>query len=154
MLRQIFTFTLVGPDVPLQPRLCIRIILWLWYSQSRHQHPYPHNATSVSPNSVTPQAKHANKFVTAFLHVQEVTARRYFYGPIWPLMEIFGDKPRKSMEIVRAHLDPIIEEAVSKKAKDAKNVMNEGEESSIVEGETLIDHLVRLSSGERPLKLS
>ncbi|KAG5727413.1 Cytochrome P450 52E1 [Termitomyces sp. T112] len=109
--------------------------------------PYPHNATSVPSNSVTSQAKHANEFAAAFLQVQEVIARRFLHGSIWPLMEIFEDKTKKSMEIVRAYLDPIIKEAVVKNANNAKNVLKgEGTESYVDEGETLIDHLVRLSS--------
>ncbi|KAG5339747.1 hypothetical protein C0989_003864 [Termitomyces sp. Mn162] len=113
--------------------------------------PYPLNATSVPPNSVTPQTKRANEFAAAFLQVQEVISRRFLYGSIWPLMEIFEDKTKKSMEIVRAYLDPIIKEAVVKNANNAKNVLKgEGTESYVDEGETLIDHLVRLSSAMYP----
>ncbi|KAG6876168.1 hypothetical protein C0993_005186, partial [Termitomyces sp. T159_Od127] len=108
--------------------------------------PYPHDAVHVPPNYVTPQAHSASEFANAFLQVQEIIARRNLYGWIWPLMEIFEEKTKKPMEIVRAFLDPIIKEALIKNANKPKDKSKE-EECHVEEGETLIDHLVRLSSG-------
>lgn len=110
--------------------------------------PYPHNATRVPANSVTPQAQSATEFAVAFLQVQEIIARRNLYGWIWPLTETFEEKTKKPMEVVRAFLDPIIKEAIIKNANIPKDASKEeATESHIEEGETLIDHLVRLSSG-------
>ncbi|KAG6888060.1 hypothetical protein C0992_009751 [Termitomyces sp. T32_za158] len=110
--------------------------------------PYPHNAAHVPPNSVSPQAQYASEFAVAFLQVQEIVAVRNLYGWIWPLTEIIEDKTKKPMEIVRAFLDPIIKEALIKNANAPKDASKEDEtESHVEEGETLIDHLVRLSSG-------
>ncbi|KAG6819311.1 hypothetical protein H0H93_013137 [Arthromyces matolae] len=111
--------------------------------------PYPHNATYVPPDSSTVQAKRANAFASAFLQSQEIIASRERYGWIWPLTEIFEDKTKKPMEIVRAYLDPIIQEAIEKNSANAatKPVADEKGEAHLGEGETLIDHLVRLSSG-------
>ncbi|KAG6861395.1 hypothetical protein C0995_000524 [Termitomyces sp. Mi166 len=109
--------------------------------------PYPHNAIHVPTNLISPQAKLANDFAAAFSQVQEMIACRDLYGWIWPLTEIFEDKTKKPMTIVRAYLDPIIKEAVAKNAHIRKNGLKEEEsESHVEEGETLIDHLVRLSS--------
>ncbi|KAH0579505.1 hypothetical protein H2248_002361 [Termitomyces sp. 'cryptogamus'] len=107
--------------------------------------PYPHNATYVPPDSATPQAKRANEFATAFAQAQEVISSRERYGWIWPMMEIFEDRTKKPMETVRAYLDPIIQDAIVKNA-NAPKTGSEKSESHVEEGETLIDHLVRLSS--------
>ncbi|KAG6877397.1 hypothetical protein C0992_010040 [Termitomyces sp. T32_za158] len=112
--------------------------------------PYPHNAAHVPPNSVSPQAQNASEFAVAFLQVQEIIARRNLYGWMWPLTEIIEDKTKKPMEIVRAFLDPIIKEALVKNANVPQDASKEEEtESHVEEGETLIDHLVRLSSAGR-----
>lgn len=108
--------------------------------------PYPHNATYVAPSSATPQEKRANEFATAFAQAQEVIASRERYGWIWPLTEMFEDKTKKPMEIVRAYLDPIIQDAIAKNNATLKKNLKETE-SRVEEGETLIDHLVNISSG-------
>ncbi|KAG6883821.1 hypothetical protein C0992_007694, partial [Termitomyces sp. T32_za158] len=104
--------------------------------------PYPHNNFHVPPNSVSPQAHAANEFAAAFLQVQEAIARRNLYGWIWPLMEIFEDKTKKPMKIVRDFLNPIIKEALFRNANVPKDASKEEEtESHVEEGETLIGHL-------------
>ncbi|KAG6885432.1 hypothetical protein C0993_001749 [Termitomyces sp. T159_Od127] len=110
--------------------------------------PYPHNATYVPPNSAIPQAKRANEFATAFAQAQEVISSRERYGWIWPLTEIFEDKTKKPMKIVRAYLDPIIQDAIAKNNAAPKNESKEKSESHVEEGETLIDHLINITSGE------
>ncbi|KAG6826535.1 hypothetical protein H0H92_015433 [Tricholoma furcatifolium] len=109
--------------------------------------PYPHNAGYISPESSTPRSRHANEFAAAFLQAQEIISSRERYGWIWPLTEIFEDKTRKPMEIVRAYLDPLIQDAIAKKNVTSHKKTNTAAESHVQEGETLIDHLVSLSSG-------
>ncbi|RDB18325.1 hypothetical protein Hypma_000510 [Hypsizygus marmoreus] len=109
--------------------------------------PYPHNASYVPPESKTPQAARADQFARAFLESQEVISSRERYGWIWPLAEIWGDKTKEPMKIVNAYLDPIIQEAIEKQKAAAKTEQFEKKaESNVTDGETLIDHLVRLSS--------
>ncbi|KAG6915766.1 hypothetical protein DXG01_009971 [Tephrocybe rancida] len=109
--------------------------------------PYPHNASYVPPEAATPQSNRANKFAAAFLEAQEVISSRERYGWIWPLTEILEDKTKKPMSIVRAYLDPIIQEAMAKKSAAPKSDSEEKQtESHVEEGATLIDHLVSLSS--------
>ncbi|KAG6893471.1 hypothetical protein C0992_009845, partial [Termitomyces sp. T32_za158] len=110
--------------------------------------PYPHNATYVPPNSATPQAKRANEFAAAFAQAQEVISSRERYGWIWPLTEIIEDKTKKPMEIVRAYLDPIIQDAIAKSNVASKSELKEKSELHVEEGDTLIGHLVNMSSGE------
>ncbi|KAF8060193.1 cytochrome P450 monooxygenase pc-1 [Lyophyllum atratum] len=107
--------------------------------------PYPHNASYVPPESNSPQAKRANEFAHAFLEAQEVLSSRLRYGWIWPLAEIWEDKTKKPMKIVNAYLDPIIQEAITKKDAAPRSAERKIE-SHVEDGETLIDHLVSLSS--------
>ncbi|KAG5653247.1 hypothetical protein H0H81_001504 [Sphagnurus paluster] len=106
--------------------------------------PYPHNASYVPPDSSTPQANRANDFARAFLEAQEIIASRERFGWIWPLTEIMGDKTKEPMKIVNDYLDPIIQEAITK--NKVKPISDEKKE--VEDGETLIDHLVRQSSGK------
>ncbi|KAG6864002.1 hypothetical protein C0991_001164 [Blastosporella zonata] len=110
--------------------------------------PYPYNASYKPVESVTPQAARANQFAAAFSEAQEAISSRERFGWIWPLAEIFEDKTKKPMAIVRAYLDPIIQDAMAKKAAAHTSGSEEkaAEAAHVEEGETLIDHLVNLSS--------
>ncbi|KAG6852513.1 hypothetical protein C0991_011297 [Blastosporella zonata] len=118
--------------------------------------PYPY-ASYVPVESVTPQATRANQFAAAFSEDQEAISSRARFGWIWPLAEIFEeifeDKTKKPMAIVRAYLDPIIQDAMAKKAAADTSGSEEkaAEAAHVEEGGTLIDDLVNLSSGESPL---
>ncbi|KAF8055213.1 cytochrome P450 monooxygenase pc-1 [Lyophyllum atratum] len=112
--------------------------------------PYPHNASFIPPESKTPQSNRANEFARAFLEAQEVISSRERYGWIWPIAEMWGDKSKEPMKIVNAYLDPIIQEAIVK--KDAAPQSEKKLESHVEDGETLIDHLVSLSSDPVVLK--
>ncbi|GLB44358.1 putative cytochrome P450 monooxygenase [Lyophyllum shimeji] len=107
--------------------------------------PWPHNAFYVPPESKTPQSQRANDFARAFLEAQEIISSRERYGWIWPLTEIFGDKTKEPMKIVNAYLDPIIQEAITKRDAAPKSE-EKNSDSHAEEGETLMDHLVRLTS--------
>ena len=87
----------------------------------------------------------AMQFSAAFLRAQIVIAERERYGKIWPLLEIFNDRAREPMEVVNRYLDPVIRDAVGR-YKEKKAAA--GKEKGEVEGEeTLLDHLVTLTSG-------
>jgi hypothetical protein len=91
----------------------------------------------------------AMQFSNAFLRAQIVIAERERYGKIWPLLEIFNDRAREPMEVVNRYLDPVIRDAVGRyKEKKAAAAVGEGREKGEEEGEeTLLDHLVTLTSG-------
>ncbi|KAF8060191.1 cytochrome P450 monooxygenase pc-1 [Lyophyllum atratum] len=113
--------------------------------------PYPHNATDVPPVSTSPHSNGADEFASAFLEAQEVVSSRERYGWIWPLAEIWEDKTEKPMKIVNAYLDPIVQEAIKKK-NAAPESAEEKSSTHVEDGDSLLDHLVSLSSDPVVLK--
>jgi hypothetical protein len=104
--------------------------------------PFPHNAP-FNHSSV----KRAEKgFSQAFLEAQDIMVEREQYGWIWPFVEMKGDKTKKPMEVVNATLAPVIEKAIRK--KEAEKACGGKENENEGEGETLLDHLVQLTTGE------
>lgn len=110
--------------------------------------PYPHNASYIPPEYKSAGSDRANEFARAFLASQEIISSRERFGWIWPLAEIMEDKTKEPMKIVNAYLAPIIQEAIAKKNATPKQEEGEKDEKVVADGETLIDHLVNLSSGE------
>lgn len=112
--------------------------------------PYAHNvAFPPPPQSNSDQAAEtANRFIEAFSKSMFYIAEREHLGIVWPLYEMFCDKTKAPMKIVSAYLDPIISAAVEKKRAaemlKLKTARLEGE----VEAETLLDELLRSTSGE------
>lgn len=86
----------------------------------------------------------AEDFSKAFSEVQEICSKRGLLGWMWPLAEIFGDKSKPSMKIVDAYLGPILEEAL-KKHRDAP--ASEKGKDDVEDDDTLLDHLIRRTSG-------
>lgn len=77
------------------------------------------------------------------MNAQYIIAARSDIGDLWPLLEIFENKTDKPMKVVNAYLEPILKEAIEKQKmllQDKKT--EEGEEN-----QTLLDHLVRDTSG-------
>ena len=115
--------------------------------------PFPHNVypkfssthrtstTSAPGSTVLKAARSATEFAHSIHEAQEIVATRDRYGWTWPLTEILSDKSKKSMDVVNAYLAPIIADAIRKRAE------NEGKEKEEGDEETLIDHLVGLTSG-------
>ena len=111
--------------------------------------PYPHNALK-SLFSKRGEDK-AEEFSKAFAHAQEVIAERSSLGPTWPLLEMFRDKSRESMKVVRDFLDPLIEAAVERKRQEklSRGDSHESKKEDVPdEDETLLDYLVRFTDGE------
>ncbi|KAF8723818.1 hypothetical protein AX14_009145 [Amanita brunnescens Koide BX004] len=69
------------------------------------------------------------------------------FGWIWPLSEIWEDKTRKPMQIVDGYIEPIIQEALAKKKAGTFDTKDTGDH--LDEGETLLDHLIRVTEGEQ-----
>ncbi|KXN91429.1 Cytochrome P450 52E1 [Leucoagaricus sp. SymC.cos] len=111
--------------------------------------PYPHSVTNVPANVQVPKERLANDFSAAFLKAQFIITQRDRFGPIWPLTEIFDNKTKEPMKVVNALIEPIIENAVAKKAatQHEKEKVN-GENI----GDTLLDHLVQVTSDPKILK--
>ncbi|KAF9007215.1 CYP63 cytochrome P450 monooxygenase-like protein [Cyathus striatus] len=108
--------------------------------------PYPHNAPPYLNAQVHRSA--ADIFARAFLESQEIISTRERLGWIWPLWEITKDKTKEPMEIVNAYIEPIIKEAIRKKEEAMKEgiVREKRIESEVAEDETLLDHLVGITT--------
>lgn len=120
--------------------------------------PFPHNVSASSPfasAALTPPAEkvldEAEGFASAFLKAEHLCAERATQGKLWPLWEMREDKSRQYMRIVDAYLHPILEEALAKKARrEREETAKRVEEAvEIEEEETLLDHLVKFTSGKQ-----
>ncbi|PCH39905.1 cytochrome P450 monooxygenase pc-1 [Wolfiporia cocos MD-104 SS10] len=88
------------------------------------------------PISVT-----AEEFGPALARVQHRLATRARTSPLWPLIEIFGDKTKKDMNIIRRFVTPIIDDALRRKRKLVKGVEHV-EGTAADERQTLLDQLI------------
>ena len=111
--------------------------------------PYPYHAPgkhASSPEEETLPA--AEKFSHAFAASQKVIADRATMGQLWPLGEFAGDKTIQPMKVVRAFLDPIIEQALrEKQEKGNEGHLSGNLKDTIEDDETLLDHLVKVTDG-------
>lgn len=112
--------------------------------------PYPHNASNVSTAIETPETRLANEFSAAFLAAQHVISQRERFGWIWPLFEIFADNSTGPMKIVNAYIEPIVADAIQK--KEMAGNQEKAKDSELSDNETLLDHLVQVTSDPVILK--
>ncbi len=112
--------------------------------------PYPHNAKDIATSAENPESRFANDFSAAFLDAQHAVIQRERLGPIWPLFEIFGDKARKPMKIVNAFIEPIVADVLRK--KEAAGKQEKSKDSQLADDETLLDHLVQVTSDPKIIK--
>lgn len=110
---------------------------------------YPPN--SPLSTNVAFQNHPANQFAHAFIEAQLATSYRGRFGSPWRLFEFWSDRVGKHMHVCHKFIDPILKAALSKK-KELKEVgvipeRNE-KEREVLEGETLLDHLVNYTEGE------
>ena len=109
--------------------------------------PFPHNATYAARESDSAGAQVATAFSAAFNESMLHISNRARIGWAWPFVEMWADKTKEPMKIVSAYIDPIIHEAVEKK-KLATALRDKVEkDDEIVEGETLLDELLNVTSG-------
>ena len=107
--------------------------------------PYPFHHPLAKQNA---KAHQSNVFAQAFGEAQHVVFERTAMWKIWPLFEIFRNRTDEPMKIVRAFINPIVDDAIrARKEKSAKGDVTAKEE--IEEGESLLDHLVKYTSGRR-----
>ncbi|KAG1738016.1 cytochrome P450 [Suillus lakei] len=103
--------------------------------------PYPYNATE-STHAIQ-EDNTASAFAYAFSQAQQGINRRISIGQTWPLLEILADSTAEHMKVVNAFLDPILKDALEKHSTAVELDRNE-----IADDQTLVDHLVNLTSGE------
>ncbi|KAJ8589112.1 cytochrome P450 [Rhizopogon salebrosus TDB-379] len=107
--------------------------------------PYPYDATQA-PNAIEADDA-AGAFSDAFSRAQLVINRRVTIGQTWPLIEILADHTAQHMKVVDAFLDPILKDALAKHSATAKIGISES-----ADDETLVDHLVKLTSDFKIIK--
>lgn len=97
----------------------------------------------TQPTNAIQAENAAEVFSHAFAQAQQIINQRITIGQTWPLAEIFGDLTAQHMKVVNSFLDPILKDALEKHRATAKSDISES-----VDDETLVDHLVKLTSGE------
>ncbi|KAM5540778.1 hypothetical protein V8D89_005422 [Ganoderma adspersum] len=107
---------------------------------------YQHATNILSTAAVHP----ADKFVHAFQAGQEATAMRSRFLQSWPLAEFWGDKVEKQLGAVHKFIDPIVEDALRRKAE--RQVVGEDIEKDVQDDETLLEHLVKLTDDAKVIK--
>ena len=107
---------------------------------------YPPNSPLAA--DVAFQIHPANMFSRAFLQAQILTSYRSRLGWSWRLFEFWSDHVKKHMEVCYKFIDPILNEALRKK-RSLKEAISESNpnDREVLEGETLLDHLVNCTEG-------
>ncbi|KAK0214450.1 cytochrome P450 [Armillaria fumosa] len=80
----------------------------------------------------------SNSFVKAFAKAQEQTSIRTQKGPSWPLSELWADKVQPLREVINDFVQPMLSEALDRKANGVKSM---GWEKDL-ESTSLLDRLV------------
>lgn len=109
--------------------------------------PYPHHAPQAVIKSGPSSPR--EDFARAFTEAQEVISNRVRLGWIWPWYELMGSQTTAPMRVVDAFLDPILKEAVekAKKEREEKGEAYAPKQGDINEDDTVLDYLVRYTSG-------
>ncbi|KAF9443684.1 cytochrome P450 [Macrolepiota fuliginosa MF-IS2] len=112
--------------------------------------PYPHYSPLVAASS---NADHpANQFAKAFDEAQRLTSLRMRRGGFWPLMEFWKDKVEEQMCVVRGFIEPIVADAVEGRRRERERGEGELGDKEVKEGESLLEHLVKLTDDETILR--
>ena len=111
------------------------------YPSTYHRANAPHqsNASGVHP---------ADRFVQAFQQGLEATAIRGRFLQSWPLFEFWGDKVEGHMKTIDAFIEPLLQEALRRKAEKEKDDGSAKVVDEDNDNETLLDHLVKLTDGK------
>ena len=106
--------------------------------------PYPSTHPAAKAQQDAP-VHPADRFVRAFQDALEATAIRGRFLQSWPLFEFWGDKVEEHLGAVHEFIDPIVGEALRRKAERQR----EGEdiEKDVRDDETLLEHLVKFTDG-------
>lgn len=116
--------------------------------------PYPDEKKShVSHSSDSDRDSKEGRRESAMAHfgealeeAQKVLGDRALSGPMWPLLELWGDRTETPMRIVREFVQPILDDAIRKKRGKGENCDVAAKEE-IEDDETLLDYLVKQTEG-------
>ncbi|KAF7349579.1 hypothetical protein MSAN_01683200 [Mycena sanguinolenta] len=112
--------------------------------------PYPsHVATPANTNA-------SNAFAEAMNQAQLINTHRGALGAAWPVTEFWHDRLAEPIRVVHEFLDPILSEAVARRAADSgeKQVAMENHtaDREVQEGESLVDHLLHYTQDRTILR--
>ncbi|KAL1693554.1 cytochrome P450 [Schizophyllum commune] len=94
------------------------------------------SSLATDPSAATPESE--LNFVTAFNEAQLACAGRMRFAEHWPLFEMGKDRVEGPMRVVRAHIEPILAEALLRKGEREAT----GEKKAAPGEQTLLEHLV------------
>ncbi|KAI4524726.1 cytochrome P450 [Schizophyllum commune Loenen D] len=94
------------------------------------------SSLATDPSAATPESE--LNFVTAFNDAQLACAGRMRFAEHWPLFEMGKDRVEGPMRVVRAHIEPILAEALLRKGEREAT----GEKKAAPGEQTLLEHLV------------
>lgn len=72
--------------------------------------PYPPGVDEKNPRH------QSDVFARAFASAQYKLGRRQWAGPVWPLLETFGDSTADDNEVIDGFIEPLVKHALAKKA--------------------------------------
>ncbi|EIW83567.1 cytochrome P450 monooxygenase pc-3 [Coniophora puteana RWD-64-598 SS2] len=109
---------------------------------------YPFNANlTAEEQEDRKQGRGTELFSEAFGQAQLALSKRMAFGGTWPLFEMLEDKTDEPMKIVHEFLEPIVAEAIAKRETEGDaGKRGSTEKMEVQEGDTLLDHLVRLTT--------
>lgn len=81
-----------------------------------------------------------NRFARAFADAQISISTRSRIGILWPLFEIFKDRTKDDMDQVKSFIEPIVRDAMNKRA---------GGEKAEKADDSLLQHLLNVTDGAR-----
>ncbi|KAM5541252.1 hypothetical protein V8D89_005181 [Ganoderma adspersum] len=108
--------------------------------------PYPSTFPHTRETTVHP----ADRFVRSFQDGLEATAMRGRFLQSYPLFEFWGDKVEKHLGEVHKFIDPIVGQALRRKAERQR--AGEDIEKDVRDDETLLEHLVKFTDDGKMLK--
>jgi len=103
----------------------------------------PHSGNQASAKEMTKE----EAFFHAMIGAQTVMSDRLYMGPAWHLAEFVKDKTEPHMEVINGYLNSILEDGLAKHAANTKAGLTDRE------GETLLDSLLRETTGQITSKL-
>ncbi|KAI0350150.1 cytochrome P450 [Trametes cingulata] len=127
--------------------------------------PYPSTFSAQTPfasavgdagsPATTEEAVHpADRFVRAFQDALEATSIRGRFLQSWPLFEFWGDRVKQYLKAVDEFIDPIVENALRRKAErvGAGEVDEKEGKENVRDDETLLEHLVKFTDDHKVIK--
>ncbi|PIL34774.1 cytochrome P450 [Ganoderma sinense ZZ0214-1] len=119
-------------------------------SSSSPSSPFSSPSLHGNGNADSDMVHPADRFVRSFQDGLEVTAMRGRFLQSYPLFEFWGDKVERHLGEVHRFIDPIVGQALRRKAERQR--AGEDVEKDVRDDETLLEHLVKFTDDGKMLK--